>query len=608
MKSPRLQPREEGLPGPPISRTVPRRRSWQALLDLTAMAGQNLPREQFLPRFVELLWQFGGSAVLGVFTRVEPENLQVHFTDDTVRRLGVGLSRELEREIEEAIETRIVRPAAHRTAPCIEFPVELKGMSAQRVRCHVLEADFLQGSRELVSLPVLGGVLSVSDEGAVHDLRAEMELAQVSGLLRLYLCRLSSGVALATHHGCLELLEQIFHGTLSGSGDVSPALDRLQAIFGHDMATLVLSGQEEWRVVHQAAPGVSPRFVQEAHLATLEAMRRELGSDSSPIVTESLPSRCSSSGGAEAVESFLILPLRFGKELPPGLLGLFSGRSDLFSADQIRLLSLLSPGLSLSVRNSNLLSRLTSENRCMTAAIEETDRQMELARQVQAHLIPRAAPDVPGLDVGCLYRPVASVGGDLFDFQSRADGTLAVFMADVSGKGVSAALLSSLTRGFLRSIRGDRSSPGTVMARLNGLLSEELSSDRFVTAVHARFDPVRGRLTLCSAGHEPVLHYSAARRSVQELSVQGPPLGILPEVKFSSSRRRCGPGDVLLLYTDGLLPRGGLDGRDWLADQLVSLASSDRDAAELASELHRRAESRIGRLHDDMAAVVVKLQ
>ncbi|WP_394619973.1 PP2C family protein-serine/threonine phosphatase [Lentzea sp. JNUCC 0626] len=192
--------------------------------------------------------------------------------------------------------------------------------------------------------------------------------------------------------------------------------------------------------------------------------------------------------------------------------------------------------------------------RARQEAERERDRVQLLASTLQRTLL----PDVPGMDVAAYYHPASAdeVGGDFYDLFPLADGRWAFFLGDVSGKGAEAAVVTSLTRYTLRAAAVFDPSPVAVLERLNtALLEEEITSTpRFCTAVHGLLEPVCGgaMITLASGGHPPAL--LVLRHGPAELiSTRGGQLiGALPDARFVERQVRLGPGDTLLLYTDGL--------------------------------------------------------
>jgi phosphoserine phosphatase len=236
---------------------------------------------------------------------------------------------------------------------------------------------------------------------------------------------------------------------------------------------------------------------------------------------------------------------------------------------------------------------------------------LAIAREIQQGLLPKAPPQVPGYDVAGWSQPAEQTGGDYFDFILRADGRLAVVVADASGHGIGAALMISETRALLRAVSGQADRPTEILDRANHWLCADELEGRFVTAFLGILDPARHRLEYASAGHGPLFWYDAARREVTVTPATGlmlavaDPLPIRPggPVAFA-------PGDLGAFLTDGLLeaqdPAGEQFGKERLTRVLADNAG--RTAAELIGTLQGavREFTAGGPQLDDFTAVVVK--
>jgi len=179
--------------------------------------------------------------------------------------------------------------------------------------------------------------------------------------------------------------------------------------------------------------------------------------------------------------------------------------------------------------------------------------EMNLARSIQERLLPRQAPEFPGLDIAGTNRPATETSGDYFDYALLPDGRLGVIIADVTGHGLGAALIMTAARAFVRALCGSDGDPGRIASRSNDLLEKDLENGNFLSFCLAAFS-IDGRTAhYVSAGHEPPLVYRPSQRQFATLDSTGPLLGILPGAEFAVG----GPlnlekDDVLLFMTDGL--------------------------------------------------------
>ncbi len=192
--------------------------------------------------------------------------------------------------------------------------------------------------------------------------------------------------------------------------------------------------------------------------------------------------------------------------------------------------------------------------------IEQTARQEERARieqemrtaqLIQQSLLPKDVPALAGWQFTPYYKPAKEVGGDFYDFIPFDDGRLGIVIGDVSGKGVPAALVMATTRTMLRTAAGATTSPGEVLARVNGLLSADITPGMFVTCFYALLDAESGQLQYANAGHDPPYRHHDGEAS--ELWATGMPLGIMPGSCYEEYDVTLAPGDSVLLYSDGLV-------------------------------------------------------
>lgn len=217
---------------------------------------------------------------------------------------------------------------------------------------------------------------------------------------------------------------------------------------------------------------------------------------------------------------------------------------------------------------------------CQASTIEQ---DLHRAETIQRSLLPHTAPQIPNFCVQTLYRPGRSIGGDLFDVVGIADRYVAFFIADASGHGVSAAMLSVLFKNRLRVLdRRDGSplSPSEALARVNeGLFQDVSLPDAFVTAALCLLDTETRELRMASAGHTPVL-LLGTDGSTRHLEATGPAIGLAPDAAFEERATRLADGDRLLLFTDGLLDVGGRTppSPDTIAE---ALRQQDRDCPHL---------------------------
>ncbi len=183
---------------------------------------------------------------------------------------------------------------------------------------------------------------------------------------------------------------------------------------------------------------------------------------------------------------------------------------------------------------------------------EALERELQVGREIQQSILPDRMPDAPGYEFGGVMMPARHVAGDLYDFVALDEGCVGVVIGDVAGKGVPAALYMALCTSILRAEASAGRSPRKTLHRVNRLLQEISNAPMFVTAVYGILDPLKGTFSYARAGHEiPALFdasgtLKAARQDVGQI------LGILETPKLDVQTITLAPGDLLILYTDGV--------------------------------------------------------
>ena len=265
-----------------------------------------------------------------------------------------------------------------------------------------------------------------------------------------------------------------------------------------------------------------------------------------------------------------------------GILSVSPRRSGIdFSDNDLRMLLSIAEQMALVVENSNLLERIVDQ--------EKMRHELALAASVQKHLFPVEAPSSSKIEISGWCKPAGFVGGDYYDFIQFDNGQIGMAVADVAGKGFSAALLTFMIHAFLRSQTIASSSSAysaslaNIASSLNRLLFASTGSASYVTFFYAQYDERTGRLSFVNAGHNPpfVLHRNGADNgarksndSVMRLTAGGPVLGLFKECPVEENSFELHPGDFLLAYTDGAIEAINRTGEEFGEERLLSLVQS----------------------------------
>jgi sigma-B regulation protein RsbU (phosphoserine phosphatase) len=330
----------------------------------------------------------------------------------------------------------------------------------------------------------------------------------------------------------------------------------------------------------------------------------------------------------------ILLPLP-GRNQLMGLMALGPKRSEEpYSRTDLQLLTSVGTQTGLALENSQLLASLATE----AAQRERINREIEIAKEVQERLFPQEFPRVEGVETAGMCRSQQGVGGDYYDcfLLGRGDGSesgsetarkarLGIAIADVSGKGISAALLMA---GLRASLRGqtllEPGDLGAVVENMNTLLFDASAANRYATFFFGAYDPETRELKYVNAGHNPpvvlrrpkaVAGGAAANADgyeVLRLEACGPVVGLLERVEFEQRVLMMERGDLMVAFTDGISEAMDADGEEWGEERMIEMAGQhmDEPVGTLLHVLFDGADAFAGGAaqHDDMTVVLMKLE
>ena len=338
----------------------------------------------------------------------------------------------------------------------------------------------------------------------------------------------------------------------------------------------------------RAAPGTDPtRFdpIAAPHLRTSRSLVREVMDKgmAALVLDVETDARFAKAESIlfSGVRSLVAAPLLHPEGIQ-GMIALESGAGGhIFEEGDLELLVSLASVAALHLRNLELMQEAVERRR-----LEE---ELALARRIQMALLPVHLPALDGWDLYGLNDPSRGVSGDYYQVIERSAGREQVLMiADVSGKGMAASLLTVSLQALAEGPVEDGLPPDEISTRLSRLLFRRTPPEKYATAFLGVLEPASGRLRYTNAGHNPPL-LVRADLAVAELAATGPPLGLLPAALYRAGEVTLGPGDLLVLYTDGIVEAMDPDGEEYGLDRLklVCLRHRTEACAALAEALDR---------------------
>ncbi|HET9713751.1 MAG TPA: PP2C family protein-serine/threonine phosphatase [Pyrinomonadaceae bacterium] len=243
--------------------------------------------------------------------------------------------------------------------------------------------------------------------------------------------------------------------------------------------------------------------------------------------------------------------------------------------------------------------------------LERINHDLDTARSIQQGLLPTSPPQLDNFEIAGWNQPASQTGGDYFDWQVLPDGQLAISVGDATGHGIGPALVSTSCRAYARASFLNDYTNGHVLERLNGLLANDLSDDRFVTFAVVFLNPVSSEIKVLSAGHGPILWYRRTADELENFEAQGIPLGMISGMSYEDSRLKClDEGDMLVLVTDGFYEWQNPEAEEFGVLRLKETIRAARDcsAEEVIARLYSAVKdfSKGTEQNDDLTVVVLK--
>jgi sigma-B regulation protein RsbU (phosphoserine phosphatase) len=383
--------------------------------------------------------------------------------------------------------------------------------------------------------------------------------------------------------------------TISRSLDLQEVLnlvmDTLDSLIPYDAAGIFLlhcvdkakvaEGEEPCEFQAEAVRGYDIDELRDVHLKLGEGFIGHVALSGQPIISPDVHEDPVYINARKETRSEMVAPIISNNEVI-GVFDLESDELNAYSDDDLEVLLMLASQVAIIIEKVMLHEQLIEKKRL--------EGQLEVARQVQLELLPPGDPQLPGYDISAYNFPTEEVSGDYYDWVRIYEDQIGLVIADVSGKGVPAALLMAFLRASLRAATHIGYAPQISMAKVNYLLWESIERNQFITAFYGILDTVNRTLAYANAGHNPPLLLKA---SGEERFIErgGLPLGMFRDTRYHQYYLPIEPGDVLVLYTDGVTeatnPAGDEFGRE-------RLATAVREAANLpARELIRSVQNEV---------------
>jgi sigma-B regulation protein RsbU (phosphoserine phosphatase) len=370
---------------------------------------------------------------------------------------------------------------------------------------------------------------------------------------------------------------------------LNQVMDTLDSLIPYDAAGIFVlecvdkdqlpAGEEPCAFKAEAVRGYDIDELSDLHLKLGEGFIGQVAVRAEPIISHNVLNDPVYINARDKTRSEMVAPIISNDEVI-GVFDLESDELNSFSEDDLEVLMMLASQVAIIIEKVMLHEQLIEKKRLQG--------QLEVARQVQLELLPPNDPKLPGYDLSAYNFPTEEVSGDYYDWVSIYEDQIAIVIADVSGKGVPAALLMAFLRASLRAATHIGYATHISMAKVNYLLWESIERNQFVTAFYGILDAENRTLSYSNAGHNPPLLVND-KGEPQFIERGGLPLGMFRDTRYYEYFLSLEPGELLVLYTDGvteaLNPAGEEFGRDRLAEAVK--AGCSLTARDLIASLER---------------------
>ncbi len=462
----------------------------------------------------------------------------------------------------------------------------LAGLASSVAGCGIYDPEgaLLAGQ----AAPAEGGRFPILHEGApAGEVRGGSQAPALAALLAYLLQQ--EGVARALAAEVLERYREVnLFYSLADKLAVSPHPAAIAAL-GLEAAGPLLKAQAGWVLLGDESAGFQPAaawcgaapWQPAALLPALwqgQNLLARVLRGGRPGVANEVEAGQYLAGAPQDRLALLCVPLKTETRLLGAVLLAAAGDRS-FSAGDLKLLNSIASQLAPAMEIVRLHEMALSNARM--------EHELQMARRVQASLLPLRMPDAPGWEFAAYWQPALEVAGDYYDIIQEKKDQLGLVIADVTDKGMPASLFMVFARSALRSTADRAFSPARWITRANRLISSESDQGFFVTLFYARLKPESGELTYVNAGHNPPILYRSGINKTGLLTRTGMALGVDEDDAYEQRSLQLSPGDLILFYTDGITEAFGRDGGQFGQQRLeeVVLRCRNSPAAELVRAL-----------------------
>ena len=307
--------------------------------------------------------------------------------------------------------------------------------------------------------------------------------------------------------------------------------------------------EDDKKLTFRTARGIDRQTLEDSQFKISRSIVERVGQEGIPLLTSNaqLDERLDKRASVRlyGLRSVLCVPIRLQNRILGVIYVDNRFQNGIFSQADLDLLTSISSSAGIAIENARLYQIAVEKGRMQ--------RELQMAREVQISLIPEKTPIIPGWEFAACWKPANEVSGDFYDFIPLPSKKLGLVIADVSDKGMPAALFMALSRSIIRSVAGQNGFPSEDITKANRLICRDSGENMFITIFYMEIDANNHQITYVNAGHNPPLYVRKGKKTLQSFEKTGMAAGVDESIKYGQVTVDFEPGDTLLMYTDGVV-------------------------------------------------------
>lgn len=409
----------------------------------------------------------------------------------------------------------------------------------------------------------------------------------------------------ADRFALLYHLTRTFNSSLDLDEVLNRVMDEVIAATHAERGFLTLRG-DDGELDFRIARGIDHKTIHEPQFQISRSVVEEVARKGKAVLTSNAQQDERFSASQSVIHlglrSIICAPLKI-KDAVTGVIYVDNSlQAGIFVQEDLELLSTIAASAAIAIENARLYQVAVEKGRM--------ERELQMAFKVQSSLIPENTPELPGWEFASHWQPAREVAGDYYDFIAHENGGIGLVIADVTDKGMPAALFMALTRSIVRACLDQAASPAEGITKANRLICADSTSNMPVTLFYGLLDPTQGQITYVNAGHNPPLHYRAELDKLLKLTRTGMFLGFDDKATYGQGIQTLNPGDFIVFYTDGVTEATNEDQQLFSQERFEGVVMDLRKASagEILSAVERAVADFTGATapYDDITLLVVK--